>query len=192
MESLDYYSVLVIAFGLAADCFAVSLSGSISMGGFTIIQVLRVAAAFGGFQMIMPVLGWLAGRTIVDFIAAYDHWIAFLLLVIIGGKMIRGSFRSEKSRQKGADISRGFILVTLAVATSIDSLAVGLTFAFLEVEIIHAVLTIGAVAFLATILGFYIGRKAGELVGKRAEIIGGIILIGIGLRILIAHLLESP
>ncbi len=136
----------------------------------------------------MPALGWLVGRTIVDFIAGYDHWVAFILLALVGGRMIWESFRPPDS-QRRIDISKGLLLVTMAVATSIDALAVGLSFAFLEVNIAIACSIIGVVAFGVTISGFMLGRKVKTLFGKRAEAIGGAILILIGIRVLLAHIL---
>lgn len=189
MDSLGFPSVVVIAIALSADCFAVALSGSISMKAPSFIQVFRVSLAFGTFQALMPVLGWVAGRTVVDLISGYDHWVAFVLLTVIGSRMIWESFRSKDTGTASADITKGIILLTLAVATSIDSLAVGLTFAFLEVNIALASATIGAVAFVVSVIGFLLGRKAGRLIGRQAEAIGGIILIGIGLRILLTHIL---
>ena len=128
----------------------------------------------------MPVLGWLAGRTIVDLIADYDHWVAFILLVVVGSRMIWESFRLGDGHGENADITKGFLLLTLSVATSIDALAVGLSFAFLEVNIALASSTIGAIAFP-------LGRKAGKLIGRRAELVGGMVLIAIVLRILLSH-----
>jgi putative Mn2+ efflux pump MntP len=151
--------------------------------------MLRVCLAFGAAQALMPVLGWLGGRTLVDLISNYDHWVAFGLLLVIGGRMIWESFHSKEDETKERDFSKGLPLLTLAVATSIDALAVGLSFAFLEVNIVAAVLTIGVVCFLITGLGFLAGRKAGQVLGERAETIGGIILIGIGIRILVSHLI---
>jgi putative Mn2+ efflux pump MntP len=135
----------------------------------------------------MPVFGWLAGQTVADLIAAYDHWVAFALLAVIGSRMIWESFRSSHSRSEGTDITKGLSLLALSVATSIDALAVGLSFAFVEVSIALASLTIGIVAFVVTTIGFLLGKNAGKLVGKRAEAIGGIILIAIGLRIVLSH-----
>jgi len=137
----------------------------------------------------MPVLGWLAGRTVVELIASYDHWLAFGLLALVGGRMIWESLRSKEGHREERDISKGLLLLTLSIATSIDALAVGLSFAFLKINIVLAGVTIGITAFLATSIGFVLGRKAGSLIGKRAEIVGGVILIGIGLRILLEHML---
>jgi len=185
----DFLSVFLIALGLSADCFVVALSGGISKIDHSWSRILRVSFSFGLFQALMPVLGWLAGRTVVEFIADYDHWVAFAMLAIVGGRMLWESFRPERSRDKEVDITKGLLLITLSIATSIDALAVGLSFAFLNVNIALASPTIGAVAFIATIIGFKLGRRAGKLIGKRAEAIGGIILLAIGLRILLSHVL---
>lgn len=188
MSELDLISIFFIAIGLAADCFAVTLSGSAVMKTHSPVRVLRTAFTFGFFQALMPVIGWALGKTVVDLIASFDHWIAFGLLVIIGGKMLWESFRKNED-SGSADFTRGLLLITLAVATSIDALAVGLTFAFLKVNIGIAVAIIGGVAFLATVISFELGRKLGKLAGRWAETIGGLILIGIGLRILLTHLI---
>ena len=189
MTNIDFLSLFFIAIGLSADCFAVALSCSCVMKNVTRFQMLRASLSFGLFQAIMPVLGWLAGRSFVRFIGSFDHWLAFGLLAFIGGKMIWESFRSEKEERKNHDFTKGWPLLTLSIATSIDALAVGLSFAFLKVNILTASLIIGIIAFVITIIGFLIGRKVGEFVGKRAELVGGVILIGIGLRILLTHLL---
>lgn len=189
MERLDFGSVLLIAIGLSADCFAIALGASTSAKVISRLQMLRVSLTFGAAQALMPVLGWLGGKTLVNLISDYDHWVAFGLLLVIGGRMIWESFHSEQDEAKERDFSKGLPLLMLAVATSIDALAVGLSFAFLSVNIVVAVLTIGVVCFLITGVGFLAGRKAGQVLGKRAETVGGIILIGIGLRILLSHLL---
>ena len=190
MNSADFLSVFLIAIGLSADCFAVALSASVTAKSPSRLQVLRVAATFGLFQALMPVLGWLAGQTIVKYIAGYDHFVAFALLAFVGGRMIWESFHAKDEHDKQTDITKGFTLLTLAVATSIDALAVGLSLAFIKVHIAIASITIGVVAFVATVIGFLLGKKAGELIGRWAETIGGIVLIGIGLRILISHILS--
>jgi len=191
LELNDIIIVLPVAFGLSADCFAVAISASISAGQHSTWRMLRTAFAFGFFQAVMPVLGWLAGRTIVDIISDYDHWIAFGLLAFIGGKMLWESFERKEEKSKNTDITRGLLLLTASLATSIDALAVGLSFAFVDVNILLASLTIGIIAFVVTMVGFPLGRKISKVAGKWAEIIGGIVLIGIGLRILITHLLEA-
>jgi putative Mn2+ efflux pump MntP len=185
----SFISVLLIAVGLSADCFAVALSGGITNHNYTVKQVLRVAASFGLFQAVMPVLGWLVGGTIVEYIADYDHWVAFGLLVIVSGRMLWGSFRSEHGQESEIDITRGISLLVLSLATSIDALAVGLSFAFLKVNIAIASPTIGVVAFMVTALGFAVGRNVGKLVGRWSEIVGAVILLVIAFRILLSHVL---
>ncbi len=186
---MEFLTVFLIALGLAADCFVVALGGSISRRNLTFFQIGRVSLSFGVFQGLMPVIGWLAGLTVVNLVADYDHWVALALLGFVGGKMVWGSRRSEGGQSEDADITRGWLLLTLSIATSIDALAVGLTFAFVKVNILLAGLTIGIVAFVGTAIGFLLGKKAHHLIGKRAEIIGGLILIGIGVKIVLEHVL---
>jgi putative Mn2+ efflux pump MntP len=190
VSELDILSILLIALALSADCFAVALSGSIHLKTSSFAPILRTAATFGAFQAIMPALGWLAGRTVANFISGYDHWVAFALLALVGGRMIWESFRHEGGK-KQIDISKGILLVTLAVATSIDALAVGLTFAFLKINIVIACITIGVVAFGVTVAGFTLGKGVRTWMGRYAESIGGIILIAIGFRILLTHILTA-
>jgi putative Mn2+ efflux pump MntP len=189
MSGIDFPSIFIIAIGLSADCFAIALSSSISQKTFSFFQLLRLPLLFGIFQSFMAVMGWLAGRSVVEFISAYDHWVAFGLLVIIGARMIWQSFHDRDEDRGKKNMANWLILLTLSVATSIDSLAVGLSFAFLEVNITLASITIGVTAFVITLIGMLLGKRVGVLVGERAETIGGIILIIIGLRILLEHLL---
>jgi putative Mn2+ efflux pump MntP len=184
---MGFFSILLVALGLSADCFAVALGGSIAMKSHSRLQVLRAAVAFGLFQALMPVLGWLIGQTVVDLIADYDHWVAFGLLAIVGGHMLWESFRHREDR-KATDITRGWPLIVLSLATSIDALAVGLTFPFIDVNIWLASPTIGLVAFAATVVGFLLGRRVGKLAGRWASAVGGLLLIAIGFRILLTHL----
>jgi putative Mn2+ efflux pump MntP len=188
MDIIDIFSVILIGFGLSADCFAVALSVGASGKTFSLKNMLKVALAFGVFQMAMPLLGWLAGQTVVGFISQYDHWLAFALLAFIGGKMILEFIRNEKETE-AVDVSKWATLVTLAVATSIDALAVGLSFALLKINIVIAAGIIGLVAFSVSAFSFWLGRKVSALVGRWALLAGGIILIGIGLRILLTHML---
>ena len=189
MESAGIISLVIIALSLSVDCFAVSISGSASMKTLSAPQILRASFSFGLFQAIMPALGWLAGRTVVELVANYDHWVVFCLLAAVGGKMIWDAIRSGNDREKDIDITKGWLLLTLSLATSIDALTIGLSFAFLEVDIVLACSVIGIVAFAASITGFVLSKKLGELVGTKAEIIGGIVLIIIGFRILLSHIL---
>lgn len=189
LASMGLISIILIALSLSADCFAVAVGSSAASIKLSRLREIRVAAAFGFFQFLMPVIGWLAGKSIIGFISGYDHWIAFGLLAFIGGRLIRESL--QKGDKKGeTDISRGWLMVTLAIATSIDALAVGLSFALLSINVLQAGMVIGAVAFLVTLGGFWLGRKAGDILGKRAQLVGGLVLIAIGARILISHLVE--
>ena len=185
----EFFSIIVIALGLSADCFAVALSGGTLNRSYSWLQILRTSSLFGLFQALMPVIGWLAGRTVVELIADYDHWVAFALLVIVSGRMFWESFHTEHSQDRELDITKGLILITLSIATSIDALAVGLSFAFLKVNIIMSSITIGVVAFLATTIGFVAGKKTSNIIGKWAEVTGGIILLAIAFRILAGHIL---
>ena len=126
---------------------------------------------------------------IVDLISDYDHWLAFSLLALVGSRMVWESFRSKERRSEITDVTKVLSLLILSVATSIDALAVGLSFAFLKTNMVLASTTIGVVAFIVTTIGFIVGKKAGSLMGKRAEAIGGVILIGIGVRIILEHIL---
>ncbi len=189
MTTIDFPSAFAIAVGLSADCFAVALAGSIAVKSLPFLSIFRASLAFGLFQGLMPLLGWLVGRTVVGFIADYDHWVAFTLLMLVGGRMVWESFRDKEGASEAKDVTRGFLLFTLAVATSIDALAVGLSFAFMEVDITLVCSVIGVVAFTAATIGFVLGKRIGWLAGRRAEALGGLILIVISVRILLSHLL---
>jgi len=185
---MSFYLVIVIAFALAMDAFAVSLGVSLSRGGLTGKQTFRMAFFFGFFQFGMPIIGWLAGLSIVVYIQAIDHWIAFGLLVLIGLKMIYESFQQQGSLQeKKGDPTKGMSLLLLSVATSIDALAVGISLAFIRVSILYPALVIGFIAFALTILGVKISRFLGRWLGRKAELFGGMILIFIGIKILLGH-----
>jgi manganese efflux pump family protein len=189
VSDTGFYSILIIAIGLSADCFAVALSSSISKKALPLWQGFRVALSFGLFQAFMTVVGWWAGSRVIEFISSYDHWLSFALLLFVGGRMIWESLHEKEGKESNIDITKWLFLLTLSIATSLDALAVGLSFAFLKVNLTLASVTIGGVAFIITLSGFFAGKKLGALIGKRAEIIGGIILIIIGLRILLEHLL---
>jgi len=184
---VDLGSVLLIALGLAMDAFAVALGVGTTRANVWFRPGFRLAFHFGLFQFMMPVIGWAAGTTVVRFIASYDHWIAFGLLAYVGGKMIKESFEQGEI-QTGADPTRSWTLVMLAVATSIDALAVGLSLAMLQVHILYPSVVIGVVAAAMTALGLVLGRRLGVQFGKRMALVGGLILIGIGLRVVVTHL----
>jgi manganese efflux pump family protein len=182
--SLPY--LLLIAVSLAMDAFAVSTACGIQIGMVKYGHVLRVALAFGWFQFMMPVIGWLLGSTFSGWVQAVDHWIAFGLLLVIGARMIWESFRDEEAPTK--DPTRGWNLLVLAVATSIDALAVGLSLAFLKTSIWYPAVVIGVVAAVLSAVGALFGCKLGDRFGVWAERVGGLVLIGIGVRILVQHL----
>ena len=171
------------------DAFAVSLGLGLSLKPATPGQTFRLALSFGSFQFVMPILGWAAGETLVRHIGGYDHWVAFGLLLGVGGKMIVESLRPEKQPgPERADPTRGISLLVLSVATSLDALAVGLSLAALQVTIIFPAVVIGIVAFGITVLGMKLGPALGKLIGRRAELLGGVVLILIGIKILADHL----
>jgi len=179
--------ILMIAVGLAMDAFAVSLGAGTSGQATGGRAAFRLSFHFGLFQFMMPVIGWFLGRGIAPLISSVDHWIAFGLLVFVGVRMIRSGCDSD-GESFPTDPSRGFTLVMLAVATSIDALAIGLSLAMLRVKIWHPSVVIGVVTGGLSLLGIRLGTRLGIRFGKRMEIVGGVILNLIGLRILVSHL----
>jgi putative Mn2+ efflux pump MntP len=185
---MDFASILLIAVGLAMDAFAVSLGIGTTGQAHTPRPIFRLSFHFGLFQFFMPILGWLAGSTIAALISQFDHWIALGLLAFVGGRMIRSGLDPNGESYR-TDPSRGGTLIMLAIATSIDAFAVGLSLAMLQVEIIYPCVVIGIVTSGLSLAGLLAGHRLGAAFGKRMEIVGGIILIGIGLRVLITHLM---
>jgi putative Mn2+ efflux pump MntP len=185
---MSQWTLLAVAFGLAMDAFAVSIGVGLALGRVTFRQGFRLAWHFGLFQALMPVLGWLAGRTIEPWIAPVDHWIAFALLAIVGGRMVYGSFRREDEERPRRDPTRGASLIVLSVATSIDALAVGLSLGLLGESVWYPALVIGLVAGGMTVVGLELGKRLGMTFGKRMELVGGLVLIGIGVRIVVDHM----
>lgn len=183
---MNILTIFFIAFALAMDAFAVSVASGVIIRSQKIKKALVIGAMFGGFQMFMPVIGYGAGYTFRLYITAFDHWIAFGLLVAIGIKMIYEAMRLEVIKQSALEIS-GFRLLGLSIATSIDALAVGVSFSFLKVAIFLPVLIIGAVTFSTSFLGVLLGNKFGGLFKKKIEILGGLILVVIGIKILLEH-----
>ncbi len=177
-----------MAVGLAMDCFAVSLGIGTTPYVHGRRPLFRLSFHFGLFQAIMPVLGWLVGTQIASLVAAIDHWVAFGLLAFVGIRMIRSGLDVE-GESHSKDPSRGATLVLLSIATSIDAFAIGLTLAMLRVHIVLPVLVIGAVAGGLALIGLKIGHRLGQGFGKRMEVVGGGILILIGLRVLLSHLM---
>jgi putative Mn2+ efflux pump MntP len=186
--TMDIATIILIAFGLSMDAFAVSITSGVAMKEPSVKYALRTAAFFGAFQAIMPVIGWLCGVGLKGFLSGIDHWIAFALLGFVGTKMIYESRRLEPSEASSVHMGLS-VLLMLSVATSIDALAVGFGFAFLGVALITPVLVIGLVTFCLSFLGVLTGNRVGHLLGNRAKVAGGLVLIAIGLKILIEHLM---
>ena len=186
---MDSITLFVLALGLSMDAFAVSISNSMCFSGLRRSEAALTSLSFGVFQGLMPVAGYFAGRAFAGVVSAFDHWIAFVLLLWIGVRMIREALGAEEDNVQAADPSRGLTMVALAFATSIDALAVGLTLAMIEVAIWMPALIIGLVACALTIAGLLLGCRAGERWGRRVGVAGGIILILIGGKILFSALL---
>jgi len=184
---MNLFTIFILAIGLGIDAFSVAIGIGAANTKRSWAPVLRLSMAFGIFQFMMPIAGWLAGQTVVSFIANYDHWIAFALLAYVGGKMIREGLEKESDEEK-ADQTRGFPLLLLSIATSIDALAVGFSFSVLKMPILFSAAIIGVVCFLMTAIGMIFGKALAKIFGKKVEIFGGIVLIGIGVKILIDHL----
>jgi putative Mn2+ efflux pump MntP len=183
---MDYFTVILIAIGLAMDAFAVSIVRGACVDKDRLRSAILLASLFGGFQALMPVIGWLAGIGLKDVIMGVDHWIAFGLLAFIGAKMIYDTSRGEEGKEEDITL---LVALTLAVATSIDALMVGLSFAFLETPILVPILIIGIVTFALCFVGVIFGSRMGGVFGKNIKILGGLVLILIGIRILVEHLL---
>ena len=178
--------LFLIAVGLSMDAFAVSVCKGLAMPKCTFKKAAIVGLWFGGFQALMPAIGYILGAQFQEAIASIDHWIAFVLLALIGGNMIHEALdNDEEEADASLDVKTMFLL---AVATSIDALAIGITFAFLKVNIIPAVCFIGIVTFIISFAGVKIGNVFGARYKNKAEIVGGIILILLGLKILLEHL----
>lgn len=179
--------ILLLAVGLALDAFAVSLAVGAARLATAPRPIFRLAFHFGLFQFLMPLLGWTSGRTVATYIVAWDHWLAFGLLVFIGGRMIRSGL-NEETESFPTDPSRGMLMVVLAVATSIDAFAVGLSLAFLNIGIWTPSAVIGVITSTLSLLGLWLGARLGLRFGKKMEVIGGLVLVGIGAKVLVEHL----
>lgn len=174
--------LFIIAIGLSMDAFAVSVCKGLSLGKINKKHMCIAGAWFGGFQALMPTIGYFLGSAFTDFITKWDHWIAFVLLLIIGGNMVKESFGEAEEVDASMTVKSMFLL---AVATSIDALAVGVTFAFMKVNILIAVIFIGCITFVCSAVGVKIGSVFGTKYKSKAELFGGIVLILMGLKILL-------
>jgi len=184
---MDYLTPVLLGIGLSMDCFAVSLAIGTTTKTRLVYAAAIIAACFGIFQTGMTLAGWLAGSTLVGLISAYDHWIAFLLLAIIGVKMIVEGIRGEEDKPH-FEVIQCVPVIILSVATSIDALAVGVSFGVLQAAVLIPAIIIGAVAFIVSFAGVMLGERLEDLLGNKMEIAGGVILILIGTRILFQHL----
>lgn len=186
---MQLWVVIVISVGLAMDAFAVSIATATRLQPLTYRHIFRNAFHFGLFQALMPILGWLCGYSVADKIAAVDHWIAFGLLAFVGGKSIHGALADAPDQAVRSDPTRGLTLVANSVATSIDAFAVGFSFACLAVSVWYPALIIGVITAALSALGMAVGSWLGARFGKKMEIAGGLVLIGIGVKILLEHIL---
>ncbi len=184
---MSVYDLLLIALGLSMDAFAVSICLGLTLFNTSFRNTFLIAFSFGFFQAIMPLIGFFIGGRFSDKIMAFDHWIAFALLIIIGSKMIIEGFKEKEYSELDSTLSFKSLLV-LAVATSIDALAAGISFAFLEINIFSAILRIGVITFILSVIGVKIGSRVGERFNAKAEIFGGFVLIFIGSKILLSHI----
>ena len=186
---MNFVDFLLLGVGLSMDAFAVSVCKGLKMPKINLKQTFVISLFFGGFQALMPAVGWLLGKQFESYITSVDHWVAFALLVFIGGKMIYDVFTEKNEDECGEKTNRLDMkeVLTLAVATSIDALAVGISFAFLQVDILKAVSVIGVTTFVLSVIGVAVGNVFGSKYEKKATLAGGIILILIGLKILLEH-----
>lgn len=183
---MSIFELFLLAVGLSMDAFAVSICKGLSVKTLKPKHALLAGLYFGGFQALMPVIGYFAGSYFADIISSYDHWIVFLLLLLIGGNMIKEALDKEEENLNDSFDFKTMLL--LAIATSIDALAVGVSFAFLKVNIVYAAAFIGVITFILSAVGIKIGNISGTRYRAKAELAGGIILILIGLKVLFEHL----
>ena len=181
------WSLLAVAVALAMDAFAVAVVTGLTLVPLRTKTVVRMAFSFGLFQALMPVAGWAAGSAVHRYVASWDHWVAFGLLAFVGAKMVLAGFRGSDAVRGTHDPTVGWNLFLLSVATSVDALAVGLSLAMLESGILVPALVIGVVTAGLTAIGMVLGRRVGALWGRRVEVLGGLVLVAIGIRIVVEH-----
>lgn len=185
---MNLSATILLAFGMSMDAFAASIGKGATLHKPKFSEALRTGLIFGVIETLTPLIGWGLGMLASQFVLEWNHWIAFILLMFLGGRMVLEGFRAETDDAVEAPHRHGFwLLVTTAIATSLDAMAVGVGLAFLQVNILTTALAIGCATLVMSTLGMMIGRYIGPLLGKRAEILGGIVLIGIGIEILWSH-----
>ena len=183
---MGFLELLLISVGLAMDAFAVSVGKGMTLKRVRLSHALNAGVWFGGFQALMPIIGYFVGRSFAEYVVSVDHWIAFSLLVLIGVNMIREALGDDDEEQNG---DFGFrTMLVMAIATSIDALAVGISMAFLNVNVWSSATVIGVVTLIISAMGVYLGSLWGSRLGPKAGIIGGMILIGIGIKIVVEHM----
>lgn len=184
---MPFFEIVVIGVGLAMDALAISITSGVTLRPFRIRHAVILGSWFGGFQALMPLLGWLAGNRLNTLISGFDHWVVFVVLAFIGCKMIYESFQIQEVEARAPSLDHK-VLFVLALATSLDALAVGFSFALLDVAIMMPAILIGGITFVISFCGVVIGDRFGNLFERKAEMLGGLVLIGIGIRILVMHL----
>lgn len=187
-QTMDIYSILLLSVGLAMDAFSVALVAGFGLGKVKLADSLKVSGTFGIAHIIMPTLGWFLGSTVLELIQRWDHWIAFLLLAIVGGKMLREGLDENAGEIDAKELLGMTSLLMFTIAVSIDALAVGLSFSVQGLSIWVPSLYMGAGTLIFTFVGLNIGNRTGQRFGKRAQVFGGLVLILIGLRIVLAHM----
>ena len=183
---MDIITIVAMAFALAMDAFAVSIASGAAYKQLQVRHALRMAVFFGGFQAFMPLIGALAGLSFKEYIVDYDHWVAFFILAAVGGKMIYESFKITEV-EKNYSPSNILVLLALSVATSIDALAIGVTLSLVAGSIVFEVIVIGLVTFLLSYIGVILGKKFGHIFENKIEVVGGLVLIALGVKILLYH-----
>ncbi|MBD3170853.1 manganese efflux pump [Candidatus Bathyarchaeota archaeon] len=187
---MDIPSLILLSVGLAMDAFSVALVAGFGLGKIKFMDTAKVSSSFGVAHIVMPILDWLMGSTIIGFIQRWDHWVAFILLAFVGGRMIQEGWDEASGEINACDLLNFTSLVMFTVAVSIDALAVGLSFSLQELSIWVPSLYMGAGTLVFTFIGLTIGNKTGARFGKKAQIVGGLILIFIGLRVVITHIFQ--
>jgi putative Mn2+ efflux pump MntP len=185
---MNIFEIFLIAIGLSFDTFAVSVSSGLTISKIKFWQAFKIAVTLAFFQTLMPLIGWITGSQIENLIQNYDHWIAFGLLSLLGCKMVIEGLKNNHEEEKLNPL-KTTVLIGMAIATSIDALVIGVSFAFIEINIYVSLLIIGVITFFSSMVGILIGKKVKGSFGNKMEILGGLILIAIGVKILISHVL---
>ena len=188
-QSIDIYSLVLLSIGLAMDAFSVSMVTSFGLEKVKLVDSLKVSVSFGVAHIIMPILGWFLGLTVITFIQRWDHWLAFILLAFVGLRMLKEGLNEETEELNSSNLLGYASLFMFTVAVSIDALAVGLSFSLQKLSIWIPSIYMGTSTLIFTFIGLNIGNKMGQQFGKKAQIVGGLVLTLIGLRILTTHLL---